>query len=133
MNTVFRYEQKGVNVSWYLKALKKYAVFSGRAGRKEYWMFFLINAIIVWGLFIVEGLAGGQGILSQLYLLATLIPHFAVITRRLHDTNRSAWWLLIFLVPLGTIPLLIFLVQDSQSVENQYGSNPKVVVANATA
>ena len=113
-------------MNWYLEVLKKYAVFSGRARRKEYWMFFLFNIIIAFVLGFVEGLVGGPGVLGTLYGLAILIPGIAVSVRRLHDTNRSGWWLLIGFVPLiGAIVLLVFMVQDSKPGENQYGANPK--------
>lgn len=113
-------------MDWYLKVLKKYAVFSGRARRKEYWMFVLFNFIIAFVLGFIEALAGGPGVLANLYGLAVLIPGIAVSVRRLHDTNRSAWWLLIGLVPfIGAIVLLIFMVQESQPSENRYGPNPK--------
>ena len=113
-------------MNWYLKVLKKYAVFSGRAQRKEYWMFFLFNFIIAFVLGFVEGLAGGPGVLGSLYGLAVLIPGIAVSVRRLHDTNRSGWWLLISVVPfIGGIVLLIFMVGDSQPDDNRYGPNPK--------
>ncbi len=117
-------------MNWYLEALKKYAVFSGRARRKEYWMFGLFYLIFAIVLGIIDGILGigGEdgGLLSGLYVLAMLIPSIAVTIRRLHDTDHSGWWLLIGLVPvIGTIILLIFMVQDSQSGENQYGPNPK--------
>ena len=113
-------------MNWYLDVLKKYAVFSGRARRKEYWMFFLINLIIAFVLGFIDGIIGSSGVLGILYALAVLIPGIAVSIRRLHDTNRSGWWLLIALVPLiGTIALIVFLVQDGQPGENQYGPNPK--------
>jgi len=115
-------------MSWYLTVLKKYAVFSGRAHRKEYWMFFLFNTIIASVLGFVERLAGSPGVVGSLYGLAVLIPSVSVSVRRLHDTNRSGWWLLIELVPLiGSIVLLVFMVQDSQPGENQHGPNPKLV------
>jgi len=117
-------------MNWYLEVLKKYAVFGGRARRKEYWMFFLFNIIIAFVLGFVEGLAGGPGIVGMLYSLAVLIPGIAVSVRRLHDTGRSGWWLLIGLVPLiGAIVLLVFMVQDSNPGENQYGANPKTETA----
>ncbi len=117
-------------MNWYLEALKKYAVFSGRARRKEYWMFGLFYLIFAIVLGIIDGILGigGEdgGLLSGLYVLAMLIPSIAVTIRRLHDTDHSGWWLLIGLVPLiGGIILLIFTLQDSQSGENQYGPNPK--------
>jgi len=122
--------EKGVNMEWRLQVLKKYAVFSGRAHRTEYWMFVLINLIISFVLYLVEAFAGGPGVLGGLYSLAVLIPSFAVAARRLHDTNRSGWWLLIGLIPvIGAIVLLVFMVQDSQPEDNQYGPNPKAAIA----
>lgn len=114
-------------MDWYLTALKKYAVFSGRARRKEYWLFMLFNIIIAIVLGIVEGLSGGPGVLPSVYYLAVLIPAIAVGVRRLHDTNRSGWWLLLGLIPIvGAIVLLVFFVQDSQADDNQYGPSPKL-------
>ena len=119
-------------MSWYLEVLKKYAVFSGRARRKEYWYFFLFNFLITIVLLIIDGMTGtltaeaGIGLLGGIYALAVLIPALAVSVRRLHDTDRSGWWLLIMLIPLiGVIVILVFTVQDSKPGENQYGSNPK--------
>jgi uncharacterized membrane protein YhaH (DUF805 family) len=122
-------------MNWYLEVLKKYAVFSGRARRKEYWMFFLFNMIILFVLGLIEGNTGissgsNQSILASLYSLAVLLPSLAVVMRRLHDTGRTGWWLLIALVPIiGAIVLLVFLVIDSQPSENQYGPNPKGAAA----
>jgi uncharacterized membrane protein YhaH (DUF805 family) len=116
-------------MGWYLKALKNYAVFDGRAQRMEYWIFGLFNCIISWVLAFVEGLAGGPGVLAGLYGLAVLIPTIAVHFRRLHDTNRSAWWLLIWFVPvIGMIVLIVFMLLDSQPSENKYGPNPKGIL-----
>lgn len=113
-------------MEWYLQALQKYAEFNGRARRMEYWMFALFNMIISLVLGLIEGLAGGPGVLAGLYNLAVFIPSIAVSVRRLHDTDRSGWWLLIGLVPLvGVIALLVFMVSDSQPGRNQYGANPK--------
>ena len=123
-------------MNWYLEVLKKYAVFGGRARRKEYWYFFLFHALIGIVLAIVDGVTGtlvpgaGIGLLGGLYSLAVFIPGCAVTVRRLHDTGKSGWWLLIFLVPLvGVIVFLVFMVKDSQPGENQYGPNPKVAEA----
>lgn len=120
-------------MSYYLDVLRKYAVFRGRARRKEYWMFFLFNIIIAFVLGIVEGLAGiatedNQSVLGTLYTLAVLLPSLAVLVRRLHDTDRSAWWLLIALIPvIGSFVMLCFLLADSDPGENHYGPNPKAV------
>jgi len=119
-------------MNWYLQALKKYTVFSGRARRKEYWFFVLFSIIISIVLVLIDIKTGsldaesGIGFLSAIYGLAVLIPTIAVSVRRLHDTERSGWWLLISLIPLiGTIVLIIFMVQDGKPGENQYGANPK--------
>ena len=127
-------------MSWYLEVLKKYAVFSGRARRKEYWMFFLINLIILVVLSIIDNLIGtvtrqgGPGVLQGLYSLAVLIPTLAVTVRRLHDTGRTGWWILIGLIPvIGNIVLLIFLVLDSEPGANEYGPNPKAGGYSVTA
>lgn len=119
-------------MNWYLEVLKKYAVFSGRARRKEYWYFILFNILINIILSVVDGLTGnldpdtGVGLLSSIYTLAILIPSIAVSVRRLHDTGRSGWWLLISFVPLiGFFILLFFMLQNSKAEQNKYGNNPK--------
>ncbi len=117
-------------MSWYIMVLKKYAVFSGRARRKEYWMFILFNFIFALVLGILDNIIGTSNVLGTIYSLAVLVPGIAVSVRRLHDTNRSGWWVLIGLVPLiGAIVLLVFVVQDSQPGDNQYGPNPKADMA----
>ena len=123
-------------MNWYLEVLKKYAVFSGRARRKEYWFFVLFNFIISIVLAVIDVVTGsfspeaGMGLLGGIYTLAVLIHGIAVSVRRLHDTERSGWWLLIALVPLiGAIVLLVFMVQDSKPGQNQYGANPKEATA----
>ncbi|MCK9505910.1 MAG: DUF805 domain-containing protein [Porticoccaceae bacterium] len=119
-------------MNWYLDVLKKYAVFNGRARRKEYWYFVLFNIIVSVILAVIDGMTGsfsadaGVGILSGIYSLAVFIPTAAVTFRRLHDTGRSGWWLLMVLLPfIGAIVLLIFMVQDSKPGENRFGPNPK--------
>jgi len=123
-------------MNYYLDVLKKYAVFTGRATRKEYWMFILWNFIvsIVLGIVIsiIDSAIKSQAltVISTLYSLAVLIPTLAVFVRRLHDTNHSAWWFFINLIPfVGQIILLVFLVQDTQPIDNKYGTNPKAVKA----
>lgn len=119
-------------MNWYIQVLKKYADFGGRARRKEYWFFILFNLIISIVLAVIDGVTGsfsaelGMGLLGGIYMLAVLIPSIAVGVRRLHDTDRTGWWLLIVLIPLiGPIVFIIFAVQDSKAEENQYGPNPK--------
>jgi len=113
-------------MEWYVKVWKNYAVFQGRARRKEYWMFFLFNLIISIVLSIVESLIGLNSVLTGLYSLAVLLPSLGVGVRRLHDSGRSGWWLLISLIPvIGTIILIVFLCQDSEANDNQHGANPK--------
>ena len=119
-------------MTWYLLVLKKYAVFSGRSSRKEFWYFSLISFLIAIVLVVADVMAGtfdaetGIGLLGGIYAIAVLIPIIAVSVRRLHDTDRSGWWLLIAFIPLiGAIVIIVFWAQDSQPGENQYGSNPK--------
>jgi uncharacterized membrane protein YhaH (DUF805 family) len=118
-------------VKRYIEVMRKYAVFSGRARRQEYWMFVLFNVIIVLFFGIIDEMAdsdfeSSRSTLTTLYVLATLIPFLAVGVRRLHDTGRSGWWMLIGVIPIiGAIVLLIFIIQDSQLMDNQYGPNPK--------
>jgi len=113
-------------MEWYLKVLKNYAVFEGRARRKEYWMFFLFNIIFAFVIAFVEGMVGSPGIVYMIYVLGVFIPGLAVGARRLHDTGRSGWWLLLYLLPIiGPIVLLVFFVLDSQPGDNEYGANPK--------
>ena len=119
-------------MDWYLQVLRNYAVFDGRARRKEYWYFVLFNFLISTALLVMAIVTGssGMGLLSGIYPLAILIPSFAVAIRRLHDTDRSGWWLFIALIPLiGAIVLLVFMLQEGKPGENQYGSNPKGVTA----
>ncbi len=112
-------------IDWYLTALKKYAVFSGRAQRKEYWFFVLFNVLILLALGFVEGFLGispesEESLLGTLYIFAVAIPWTAAAVRRLHDTGRSGWWLLIG---------LIFMIEDGDVGENAYGLNPKTATA----
>jgi uncharacterized membrane protein YhaH (DUF805 family) len=110
---------------WYFDVLRKYAVFSGRATRQEYWMFCVFNFLIAFVIGLIDG-AIGAGFFSGIYVLAILVPSLAVGVRRLHDVGRSGWWMLIGLIPLlGGIVLFIFSVQDGQPGSNQYGPDPR--------
>jgi uncharacterized membrane protein YhaH (DUF805 family) len=109
-----------------MAVLKNYAGFSGRARRTEYWMFALFNFIITAVLDLI-GMAVKLGTyLGLIYGLLVLIPGLAVGVRRLHDTGRSGWWLLIAIIPIiGAIILIVFMVMDSEPGDNKYGPNPK--------
>jgi uncharacterized membrane protein YhaH (DUF805 family) len=117
----------------YLEVWKKYADFQGRASRREYWMFFGVNLLFLIVLGIFEGIMGTK-FLGLLYALAICIPSLAVGVRRLHDTNRSGWWLLLCLIPLiGTLVLIVFALQGSQNEGNRYGDvSERTRIANQT-
>lgn len=114
--------------TYFLDVFKfKYAFFTGRARRSEFWYFALFNLIVSMGLGMVDAFLD-LGFLSGLYGLVALIPSLAVGVRRLHDTGKSGWWLLVSFVPfIGWVILIYFMVQDSQPFDNQYGPNPKRV------
>jgi uncharacterized membrane protein YhaH (DUF805 family) len=118
-------------MSWFLKAVKNYAGFSGRSQRSEYWFFILFYFIITLVLVYVDGSVGGLdqgyvGLFSGIFGLAMFIPSIAVSIRRLHDTDKTGWWILINFVPLiGGLIFLVFTVMDSTPGNNQYGPNPK--------
>jgi uncharacterized membrane protein YhaH (DUF805 family) len=123
-------------MDWYLKVLKQYADFSGRARRKEYWMFALFNLIFGFVAMVLDRQLGlsfnfnwnilGYGWIWLIYCLAVFIPSLAVSVRRLHDIGKSGWMILVWLIPLaGAYWLLILLVTDSDPDDNLYGINPK--------
>ena len=120
-------------MEWYLKVMKEnFSNFSGRARRKEYWMFILFNMIFGFVAMLLDNLLGiadpviGYGAIYGLYTLALIIPGIAVAVRRLHDLGKSGWMLLIAFIPLiGAIWLIVLMCTDSNAGENQYGANPK--------
>lgn len=123
-------------MNWFMTALRKYAVFSGRSRRREYWFFALFSWLISIGLVIIDLFAGtlsaeaGIGLFSGLFGLAMIIPSLAVSVRRLHDIGKSGWWLLIGFIPIiGAIVLIVFACLDSQPGANAYGPNPKEAAA----
>ncbi|HSK90309.1 MAG TPA: DUF805 domain-containing protein [Euzebyales bacterium] len=115
-------------MEWYLKVLQNYVGFAGRARRKEYWYFVLFNVLISLALTAVDAVLQ-TGVLAGLYSLAVFLPSLAVSVRRLHDTDRSGWWLLVGLIPVvGVVVLLVFTLTDSTMGDNRYGPSPKYVV-----
>ena len=119
-------------MNWYLKCLKQYADFSGRARRKEYWMFCLFNFIIALVLGFIDGFLGlktemGIGVLGLIYSIAVFIPGLAVAVRRLHDISKSGWWYFIILVPIaGAIILLVWFCTEGKRNSNDWGPDPKL-------
>ena len=131
-------------MDWYLTAIRKCTKLRGRSRRKEYWYFTLFNTIFYLGLGLIVAAIGSFqltnfepnlllatitilfNLIYSLYSLGMIVTLFSVSVRRLHDIGKSAWWMLLYFLPLiGGIVLLIFYVQDSQPGKNQYGSNPK--------
>lgn len=111
-------------MEYFIDAFRKYAEFSGRARRKEYWMFILFYVIFYVVLAIIDGVISSY-VLTSIFALVCLVPSISIGARRLHDTGRSGWWQLIGLIPLiGAIVLIVFFAQDSHE-DNEYGLNPK--------
>ena len=116
---------------WKKVVLENYANFTGRARRAEFWWYFLASFLINLVLNIIDailglGMGGGIGVLSGIYGLAVLVPGLAVGVRRLHDTDKSGWWLLIGLIPIvGLIVLIVFWATEGLPGTNRYGNNPK--------
>ncbi len=116
-------------MNWFIQAFKKYAVFNGRARRKEFWMYYLFLMIFMVVAAVIDALMGSF-VLSAVFTLATLVPTLSVYIRRLHDTGRSGWWILISLIPVvGGLVLFYFLISDGGVEDNQYGESPKMVAA----
>ena len=117
-------------IDWAKRPLQKYADFSGRAPRSEYWWFYLLQLVAMIFAMLVDSMLGtdvggtGYGYVYMLTALALLVPCIAVGVRRLHDTDRSGWWMLIALTVIGLIVLLVFFVSEGTKGDNQYGPDP---------
>ena len=124
-------------MKWYLKVMRNnYANFSGRARRKEYWMFVLVQTIVMIGLMILDSVLGldfelqgislGYGYLYLIGLIVHFIPSLAVLVRRLHDVGKSGWFYFIFLIPIiGVLWLLVLYCTEGQKQDNKWGPDPK--------
>ena len=115
-------------MDWYFGALKKYTEFSGRASRKEFWLFTLFNTLA----YLILGIVGLvlDLPLGLLYALGTWLPVISIQVRRLHDTNHSGgWWWLALLPIIGTIIVFVWTVSRGTEGDNDYGPDPLAVAA----
>ncbi|KLU17391.1 MULTISPECIES: DUF805 domain-containing protein [Xenorhabdus] len=114
-------------MNWYFSVLKNYAEFSGRARRKEYWMFQLLNIIVAFVLLVLgSAINDTAGIaLLGIYIIVTFIPNLAVTIRRLHDINCSGWWILFTFVPVASILVFVFTLLKGTQGNNEYGPDPR--------
>lgn len=125
-------EQKGVYMEWMFKPLQRYADFSGRSCRKEYWMFLLGQVLVFAVLFLISDMMGvspedpfGSPLLL-IFILAILVPSIAVQVRRFHDQDKSGWHILLGFIPIvGGFILLVFMCLPGTEGENSYGPDPK--------
>lgn len=133
-------------MKWFIKAFRQYADFSGRASRQEFWMFVLFNLLLAMAWAFVAGLLTGllgdsfdhdsdrlifMYKLIAIYYAVTTVPAMAVGVRRLHDTGRSGWWMLVSLIPfVGGIWLIVLMCLDDNPGDNRYGSPPDGTTGN---
>lgn len=113
-------------MSWYFMAFKKYAEFTGRSRRKEYWMFYLFNIFAAIILAVIEVLLfGKESIITGIYILVIFLPSLALIVRRLHDTDHSGWWFFINFIPiLGPLWFFYLMCKDGDHETNRFGDDP---------
>lgn len=120
-------------MEWMTLPLKRYADFSGRSRRKEYWMFFLFIIIVAVVIGAIEGVLGLNGMigglygpLSMIFILGILVPSIAVQVRRFHDQDKSGWFVLLGLIPfVGGLAVLVFMCLEGTKGPNRFGEDPK--------
>ena len=123
VNPAWAIEENYGFFDWVKKSLSNYANFKGRARRKEYWYFYLACFMLYLGGAFIDYMIGTDGIVAGLIALALLIPNIAVGVRRLHDVNKSGWWMLIAFIPIiGGIMLLVWYCTDTKPNVNQWGA-----------
>ncbi len=120
----------------FMAVIKNYAGFSGRAGRKEFWMFYLVYILIFIAIGIVsailpQSIGSMVSMLSVVFALALFIPTIAVSIRRLHDTDRSGWWMLLGMIPLVNFYVLYLLIIEGTQGPNRFGDSPVAMIPNA--
>ena len=112
-------------MDYFLDAYRQFVNFQGRASRKQYWMFYLFYVIFYIICAVFDDLLQTGGLLMALFALVSILPSIAIVTRRLHDIDKSGWWqLLVFIPVIGAIVLLVFLVMKGTETENRFGSVP---------
>ena len=123
---------KGKYMNYFIECITtKYADFSGRARRQEYWMFALFYVLLYIIIsFVVSAFPESVASLVLLaFVLGLFIPCLSALVRRLHDTGRSGWWVLLQIIPvIGPIVIFIFCVLDGEPTDNEYGPNPKATL-----
>ncbi|MFL2582559.1 MAG: DUF805 domain-containing protein [Flavobacteriales bacterium] len=114
-------------MNWYLEVLRKYATFSGRARRKEYWMFTLVHILIAIVLMASSALIGPVGgVLYMLYMLGMIVPSIALTVRRLQDQDKEWPWIFVSFIPIiGGIWMIILMATEGTKGENRFGTDPK--------
>lgn len=115
-------------MDYYLQAFRSWKDFSSRSSRAEYWMFTLIHLLVTvfLAIFFIATQSTAAHIVYWVYALVSIIPYFALAVRRLHDTGRSGWWMLVGFIPLiGPVVLLVFFVLRSEAAANEYGPLPQ--------
>lgn len=126
-STAINAEENYSIIDWFKKCLRNYANFSGRARRKEYWYFVLIQSVLAFIATIIDYIIfSNLGLFYFVTALGLFIPSLAVTIRRLHDTSRSGWWMLISIIPLiGSILLIVWLATETKPEVNQWGPPAK--------
>lgn len=119
-------------MNWMLLPFKRYSDFDGRSRRKEYWMFTLGVIIVAVILSFIENIMGIGGVifglygpLTTLFVLAIIIPGLAVQVRRFHDQDKSGWWVLLGIIPFGSLVVTVFMCLEGTRGDNSYGPDPK--------
>lgn len=124
---------QGGTVTTYLTVMRKYAVFQGRASRREYWIFHLILMLVSLAASLLDlavfrtDISKHQGPIGGMVLLVHLLPYIALSVRRLHDIDRTGWWLLLDLTGIGALVVFIFAVLPGTGGANAYGPDPLAV------